>query len=142
MPIRSSSVLVSFSEPALTVTFSEVEVFAFLLSLTLSVTVRFWAGLSTPSGLTLLTESPRALPMLTFTFDERLAPSLAICSFRRIVLLRLIVDGVPLSESVSFAACGTLTGGVFAVVGAGTGVGAGAAGVGVGVGVGVAAGGA
>ena len=139
LPIRSSSELLVRSLPERTVTLNVVATRACLVSLTLRLSVRFWAGLSDGSVLTLRTESPRALPRLTVTLPERLEPSLATLSFRVIVRLRRIVDGAPSSETVSLAAFATGTGGTAAVVvgGAGTGVGAVVA-----AGVGVAAGGA
>ena len=90
--------------------------------------MRLFAGSSALSVLTLDTDSPRAFATLTVIFEDFLEPALATLSLSFMVRLRLIVDGVPLSVTLSLASFGTGTGGVVAVVGAG--VGAGAAGVG------------
>ena len=128
LPIRSTTALEAFSLPDLTVTLSVVDARADLVSLTLSLSVRFWAGLSAGSffGLLATPESPRALANDTLTAEDFFEPSLAILSVSVIDLLRLIVVGAPPNASVSLAALDTGTGGVFETVGVGVGAGRGA----------------
>ena len=58
LPILSSTELDCLSLPALTVTFRVVETFAFLDSLTLSVTVRLLRSMATLAQFNMLVESP------------------------------------------------------------------------------------